>query len=125
MAGLLRTRFNLLTLVLPRSQELDVKFTKIFFGSVYGGCCVIDAQTKLRVRLKVVVAMSRYDQLQVDLEHCRKRVQYAERQLEDYTLAADLSTELAARTLRKLADDLKRAHDDTRWLQKELDDLMD
>jgi len=82
-------------------------------------------RAKLKLRLKVVAAMSRYHQLQADLEHCRKRVQYAERQLEDYTLAADLSTELAARTLRKLADDLKRAHDDTRWLQKELDDLMD
>jgi len=40
-------------------------------------------------------------------------------------LTADLSTELAPTTLRKLADDLKRAHDDTRSLQKELDDLMD
>ena len=69
--------------------------------------------------------MSRHHQLRVDLEHCRERVRYAQRQLEDYTLKADLSTELATTTLRKLADDLQRAHDDTRWLQKELDDLMD
>jgi hypothetical protein len=69
--------------------------------------------------------MSRHHQLRVDLEHCRERVRYAQRQLEEYTLTADLSTELATRTLRKLSDDLKQAHDDTRWLQKELDDLMD
>ena len=69
--------------------------------------------------------MSRHHQLRVDFEHCRERVQYAQRQLEDYTLTADLSTELGTTTLRKLADDLKRAHDDTRRLQKELDDLMD
>jgi hypothetical protein len=69
--------------------------------------------------------MSRHHQLRLDLEHCRERVRYAERQLEAYTLTADLSTEFAARTLRKLSDDLKRAHDDTRWLQKQLDDLMD
>ena len=68
--------------------------------------------------------MSRHHRLRVDLEHCRG-VRYAQRQLEDYTLTADLSTELAPTTLRKLADDLKRAHDDTRSLQKELDDLMD
>jgi hypothetical protein len=69
--------------------------------------------------------VSRHHQLRVDLEHCRERVRYAQRQLEDYTLTADLSTEPATTTLRKLADDLKQAHDDTRWLQKELDDLMD
>jgi len=63
--------------------------------------------------------------LRVELEHFRERVRYAQRQLEDYTLTADLSTELATTTLRTLAGDLKRAHDDTRWLQKELDDLMD
>ncbi len=65
--------------------------------------------------------MSRHHQLRVDLEHCRERVRYAQL----YTLTADLSTELATRTLRKLAGDLKRAQDDNRWLQKELDDLMD
>jgi hypothetical protein len=69
--------------------------------------------------------MSRHHQLRVDLEHCRERVRYAQRQLEDHTLTAGLSTELATRTLRKLAGDLKRAQDDNRWLQKELDDLMD
>jgi len=55
--------------------------------------------------------VSRYHQLRVDLEHCRERVRYAQRQLEDYTLTADLSTELAPTTLRKLADDLAGA----RW----------
>jgi len=69
--------------------------------------------------------VSRHHQLRVDLKHCRERVRYAQRQLEDYTLTADLSTELAPTTLRKLADDLKRAHDDTRSLQKELEDLME
>ena len=69
--------------------------------------------------------MSRHHQLRVDLEHCRERVRYAQRQLEEYTVTADLSTELATTSLRKLSDDLKRAHDDTRWLQKQLDDLMD
>ena len=69
--------------------------------------------------------MSRYHELQVELEHCRNRVQYAERQLEDYTLTADSNTELTARTVRKLADELKRAHDDAHSLQKELDDLID
>ena len=69
--------------------------------------------------------MSRHHQLQVELKHCRERVRYVQRQLEDYALTADLSTVLTTTTLRKLADDLKRAHDDTRWLQKELDDLMD
>jgi len=34
-----------------------------------------------------------------------------------------LGTDLATQTLRKLADDLKRALDDIRSLQKQLDDL--
>ena len=69
--------------------------------------------------------MSRHHQLQVELEHCQERVRYVQRQLEDYAFTANLNTVPATKTLRKLADDLKRAHDDTRSLQKELDDLMD
>jgi hypothetical protein len=55
----------------------------------------------------------------------KTRVRYAQQKVDDYARTADLSTDLATQTLRKLADDLKRALDDTRSLQKQLDDLMD
>ena len=69
--------------------------------------------------------MSRRRQLRAELEFCRERVRYAQQKVDDYARTADLSTDLATRTLRKLSDDLKRALDDTRSLQKQLDDLMD
>jgi hypothetical protein len=63
--------------------------------------------------------------LRAELEYCRERVRYAQQKVDDCARTADLSTDLATQTLRKLADDLKRALDDTRSLQKQLDDLMD
>jgi hypothetical protein len=73
----------------------------------------------------LIEVVSRHRQLRVDLEYCRERVRYAQQQLDDYVRTADLSTDLATKMLRKLADDLKRALDDSRSLQKQLDDLMD
>jgi hypothetical protein len=73
----------------------------------------------------LIEVVSRHRQLRVDLEYCRERVRYAQQQLDDYARTADLSTDLATKMLRKLADDLKRALDDSRSLQKQLDDLMD
>jgi hypothetical protein len=73
----------------------------------------------------LIAVVSRHRQLRVELEYCRERVRYAQQQVDNYARTADLSTDLATKTLRKLADDLKRALDDTRSLQKQLDDLMD
>jgi hypothetical protein len=73
----------------------------------------------------LIEVVSRHRQLRVDLEYCRERVRYAQQQLDDYARTTDLSTDLATKMLRKLADDLKRALDDSRSLQKQLDDLMD
>ena len=69
--------------------------------------------------------MSRLAQLRAALERSRDRVGYCQRQLDDYARTADLSTEPAQRTHRKLAADLQRAIDDARWIEKQLDDLMD
>jgi hypothetical protein len=73
----------------------------------------------------LIAVVSRHRQLRVELEYCRERVRHAQQQVDDYARAADLSTDVATKTRRKLADDLKRALDDTRLLQKQLDDLMD
>jgi hypothetical protein len=73
----------------------------------------------------LIEVVSRHRQLRVDLEYCRERVRYAQQQLDDYARTTDLSTDLATKMLRKLADDLKRALDDSHSLQKQLDDLMD
>jgi hypothetical protein len=73
----------------------------------------------------LIEVVSRHRQLRVDLEYCRERVRYAQQQLDDYARTADLSTDLATKMLRKLADALKRALDDSHSLQKQLDDLMD
>jgi hypothetical protein len=69
--------------------------------------------------------MSRLPQLRAALERCQARVRYCEHHLSDYVRTADLSTDPAQRTHRKLAADLKRAIDDAGWLQKQLDDAMD
>jgi predicted nucleic acid-binding Zn-ribbon protein len=69
--------------------------------------------------------MGRHQQLRISLEDCRERVKCAQRQLDEYAGTLNLSDASSLRTHRKLSDDLQRAQDDARSLQKQLDDLMD
>jgi hypothetical protein len=59
------------------------------------------------------------------MARCRDRRAYCERQLADFVKSADLSDPQQQRGLRKLRQDLQLVESDARWLQKQLDDLMD
>lgn len=69
--------------------------------------------------------MGRVHQLRVSLERCRERREYCERQLSDFVKSADLSDPRQERCWKKLRSDLERAKADIRWIQKQLDDVMD
>ena len=71
------------------------------------------------------ILVERVHQLRVSLERCQERVKYCERQLSDFVKSADLSDPRQQRCWKKLGSDLERAENDVRWIQKQLDELMD